>query len=210
MKYIWTMVHGMGLALTFVYLFIFEIPDVRKFFLHQQHLPLSYLPNFLFFYMNIFVTKLSYSTSEDQLRTLFEGYGTVESVNVIFDKVENRSKGFAFVEMPNDEEAQAAIDDLNEKEFDGRVIVVKKAEPRAPGGGGGFRSGGGGGGGFRSGGGGGGGYRGGGGGGGGYSGGGGGRGGFGGGGNRGGGGFGGGRDRNFDRSDRRDKYNDEY
>ncbi len=133
--------------------------------------------------MNIFVTKLSYSTTEDQLRTLFEGYGTVDSVNVIFDKLENRSKGFAFVEMPDDEEAQAAIDDLNEKEFDGRVIVVKKAEPRAPGGGGGGYRGGGGG---RD------------------------RGGYGGGG-RDRGGYSG-RDRNFDRGgERRDRFNnDEY
>jgi cold-inducible RNA-binding protein len=175
-------------------------PQVLPF---QLHLLLCYLVNFFVLFMNIFVTKLSYSTTEDQLRQLFEEFGTVESVNIIFDKVENRSKGFGFVEMNDDEQAQASIDALNETEVDGRTIVVKKAEPRAPGGGGGgFRSGGGGGGGFRSGGGGGGGYRGGSGGGGGYSGGGGGRGGSGGGyggggrsGGSGGYGGGGGRDR---------------
>jgi cold-inducible RNA-binding protein len=100
--------------------------------------------------MNIFVTKLSYDTSEDQLRQLFEEFGTVDSVNIIFDKMEGRSKGFGFVEMSDDEQAQSAIDQLNETELDGRTIVVKKAEPRPPqnrgGGGGGFRPGGGGGG----------------------------------------------------------------
>jgi RNA recognition motif-containing protein len=173
-------------------------------------------PNFFVLFMNIFVTKLSYSTTEDQLRQLFEEFGTVESVNIIFDKVENRSKGFGFVEMNDDEQATAAIDALNETEVDGRTIVVKKAEPRAPGGGGGgFRSGGGGGG-FRGGGG-GGGFRGGSGGGGGYSGGGGrsGGGGYsGGGGGRSGGGYGsgGGRDRGgFGGGGGRDKFNnDEY
>jgi RNA recognition motif-containing protein len=159
--------------------------------------------------MNIFVTKLSYGTTEDQLRQLFEEFGAVDSVNIIFDKMENRSKGFGFVEMADDEQATAAIDALNETEVDGRTIVVKKAEPRAPGGGGGggFRSGGGsgGGGGFRGGSGGGGGYRGGSGGGGNRGGGGGGydRGGSGGGGNRGGGGY--------DRGGSRDRFsNDEY
>ena len=85
--------------------------------------------NFLIFYMNIFVAKLSYGTSEDDLRALFERYGSLDSVKVIMDRETGRSKGFGFVEMPDDEEAQAAINDLNDYELDGRRIVVKKANP---------------------------------------------------------------------------------
>jgi len=80
--------------------------------------------------MNIFVAKLSYNTSEDTVRSAFESYGEVDSVKIIFDKYEGRSKGFGFVEMPNDAEALAAIEALNESEVDGRTIVVKKAKPR--------------------------------------------------------------------------------
>ena len=115
--------------------------------------------------MNIFVAKLNFDTDEGTLRQAFEGFGAVDSVKIIMDKFSGKSKGFGFVEMPNDEEAQAAIDDLNDQEFDGRTIVVKKAEPREDrprgGGGGGYNRGGGGGGGGgynRGGGGGGGGY----------------------------------------------------
>ena len=80
--------------------------------------------------MNIFVASLSYQTKEESLRELFENHGEVASAKIIFDKFENRSKGFGFVEMPNDEEGQNAINALNESEFDGRTIVVKKARPR--------------------------------------------------------------------------------
>lgn len=80
--------------------------------------------------MNIFVAKLSYSTEESSLREAFEAFGTVDSVNIIMDKYEGRSKGFAFVEMPNDEEAMNAINELNDSTIDGRQIVVKKARPR--------------------------------------------------------------------------------
>ena len=80
--------------------------------------------------MNIFVAQLSYNTKEDKLRDTFEAYGEVSSAKIIFDKFENRSKGFGFVEMPDDAEAQSAIDALNESELDGRNIVVKKARPR--------------------------------------------------------------------------------
>ncbi len=136
--------------------------------------------------MNIFVAKLNFDTQEDYLREVFEEYGEVTSASVITDKFTGKSKGYAFVEMPNDEEGEKAIAELNDSEIDGRTIVVKKAEPREArsGGGGGDRRGGGGygGGGNRGGGGYGGGNRG---GGGGY-----------GGGNRGGGGgYGGGGDR---------------
>jgi len=95
--------------------------------------------------MNIFVAKLNFDTRESDLQNAFEQFGAVDSVKIIMDKFSGKSKGFGFVEMPNDEEAQAAIDDLNDQEFDGRTIVVKKAEPRENRGGGGFNRGGGGG-----------------------------------------------------------------
>ena len=75
--------------------------------------------------MNIFVAKLNYATSEDALRQAFEEFGTVDSAKVIMDRETQRSKGFGFVEMPNDDEAQAAISALNDQEFDGRTIVVQ-------------------------------------------------------------------------------------
>ena len=150
--------------------------------------------------MNIFVGQLAYSVTSNDLQEIFEEYGTVDSAKVILDRETGRSRGFGFVEMPNEEEANAAIEELNGAELEGRTLTVNKArerEDRRGGGGGGYR-GGGGGGGYRGGGGGGGyrggggggGYRGGGGGGGGY------RGGGGGGGYRGGGG-GGGYDRGY-------------
>ena len=80
--------------------------------------------------MNIFVAKLNFKTQEDELRAAFEEFGEVSSAKVIFDKFSGKSKGFGFVEMPNDDEALNAIEALNETEFDGRTIVVKKAEPR--------------------------------------------------------------------------------
>jgi len=95
--------------------------------------------------MNIFVAKLNFDTRESELQAAFEAHGAVDSVKIIMDKFTGKSKGFGFVEMPNDEEAQAAINDLNDQEFDGRTIVVKKAEPRENRGGGGFNRGGGGG-----------------------------------------------------------------
>lgn len=114
--------------------------------------------------MNIFVAKLNFDTRESDLQDAFEAYGEVDSVKIIMDKFTGKSKGFGFVEMPNDSEGQDAINGLNDTEVDGRTIVVKKAEPRerrdSRGGGGGGYGGGGGG----YGGGGGGGYRGGGGG----------------------------------------------
>ena len=80
--------------------------------------------------MNIFVAKLNYATSEDVLRQAFEEFGTVDSAKVIMDRETNRSKGFGFVEMPDDSEAQEAISSLNDSELDGRTIVVKKANPK--------------------------------------------------------------------------------
>lgn len=80
--------------------------------------------------MNIFVAKLNFRTQEAELERAFAQFGQVSSVKIIMDKETGRSKGFGFVEMPNDDEARTAIDGLNEKELDGRVIVVKPANPK--------------------------------------------------------------------------------
>ena len=80
--------------------------------------------------MNIFVAKLNYNTQEEKLRELFEAFGEVSSAKLVMDRETGRSKGFGFVEMPNDNEAQRAIDALNDTEVDGRTIVVKVARPR--------------------------------------------------------------------------------
>lgn len=80
--------------------------------------------------MNIFVAKLSYDTSDYTVRDAFENFGQVDEVKIIMDRDTGRSKGYGFVEMPNDAEALAAIQELNNSEMDGRTIVVKKSEPR--------------------------------------------------------------------------------
>jgi RNA recognition motif-containing protein len=119
----------------------------------------------------LYVGNLSYGVSDSALEQLFSQFGTVQSAQVIQDRATGRSKGFGFVEMDNDSQAQAAIEGLHEREVDGRRLTVNEARPREErgGGGGGGYGGGGGGGGSRGGrGGGGGGYGGGGGGGGGY------------------------------------------
>ena len=83
--------------------------------------------------MNIFVGSLPFSIEEADLRESFEAYGAVDSVKIITDKFTGRSKGFGFVEMPNDEEAQKAIDELNGATVSGRAIVVNKSEPKPEG-----------------------------------------------------------------------------
>jgi RNA recognition motif-containing protein len=80
--------------------------------------------------MNIFVAKLNYNTKEQTLRDAFEEFGTVDSAKIIMDKETGKSKGFGFVEMPDDDEANAAIAALNESQLDGRTIAVKVARPR--------------------------------------------------------------------------------
>ncbi len=80
--------------------------------------------------MNIYVGNLSYKLNEDDLRQVFEEYGEITSVKIIKDKYSGRSKGFAFVEMADDEEAKAAINELNGTEHDARKIVVNEARPR--------------------------------------------------------------------------------
>ncbi len=80
--------------------------------------------------MNIYVGNLSYSTSEEDIRTAFSQFGAVDSANVIMDRDTGRSKGFGFVEMGVDTEGQAAIDALNGKDVDGRSLNVNLAKPR--------------------------------------------------------------------------------
>lgn len=80
--------------------------------------------------MNIYVGNLNFKLSEDDLKSIFEEFGAVSSVKIITDKYSGRSKGFGFVEMDNDDEAKAAIDGLNGKEIETRVIVVNEARPR--------------------------------------------------------------------------------
>ncbi|MDD2732097.1 MAG: RNA-binding protein [Candidatus Pacebacteria bacterium] len=80
----------------------------------------------------LYVGSLSYDTTEDSLRDLFSQAGNVESAAIITDKMSGRSKGFGFVEMSTEEEAQKAIDMFNEKEFEGRNIIVKEARPLEP------------------------------------------------------------------------------
>jgi RNA recognition motif-containing protein len=83
--------------------------------------------------MNIFVGSLPFSIDEADLRESFQAYGTVDTVKIITDKFTGRSKGFGFVEMSNDDEAQKAIDELNGATVEGRTIVVNKSEPKPEG-----------------------------------------------------------------------------
>jgi RNA recognition motif-containing protein len=107
--------------------------------------------------MNIYVGNLSWNLKDQDLSNLFATYGEVVSAKIVTDKFTNRSKGFGFVEMSNDDQAQAAIAALNGSEVDGRNIVVNESRPKPEGGGGGgFKKrsfgGGGGGGGYKKGG----------------------------------------------------------
>lgn len=77
----------------------------------------------------LYVGNLSYSTNDEGLRAAFEQAGTVSSASVLMDKMTGRSRGFGFVEMPNDGEAEKAIEMLNGKDLDGRAIVVNEARP---------------------------------------------------------------------------------
>lgn len=98
--------------------------------------------------MKIYVGNMSYSTDEAALEGLFSNFGQVAEVAVITDRDTGRPRGFGFVTMPNDQEAEAAIQGLNGESFEGRTLTVNEARPRTPGGsggrgnGGGYRSGG--------------------------------------------------------------------
>ena len=80
--------------------------------------------------MNIYVGNISYQASDDDLLEVFEAIGSVDSASIIFDRYSGRSKGFGFVEMPNDEEATRAIEELDGKELLGRPLKVNQARPR--------------------------------------------------------------------------------
>ena len=80
--------------------------------------------------MNIYVGNLSYEVTEEDLKEAFEAFGEVETVKVIKDNYTDRSKGFGFVEMPAKDEAQSAINELNDKELKGRTLKVNEARPR--------------------------------------------------------------------------------
>jgi len=84
------------------------------------------------FCVNIFVGNLAYSTTDQDLRQLFEPYGVVDKITVITDRDTGRSKGFGFVEMPESQAATAAIQGLNGKELEGRALTVNEAKPREP------------------------------------------------------------------------------
>ena len=86
---------------------------------------------------NIFVGGLSWGTDDDSLRKAFEAFGTVNSAQVIMDRETGRSRGFGFVEMSDNAEAERAIEQMNGADLDGRQIRVNEAQPRGSGGGGG-------------------------------------------------------------------------
>ena len=83
--------------------------------------------------MDIFVGNLAFNVTEDELKKLFLDYGEVESLNIVKDKYTSESRGFAFVKMPNDEEAQKAVDSLDGSALNGRNIRANKAYPRKDG-----------------------------------------------------------------------------
>ena len=100
--------------------------------------------------MNIFISNLNYNTVESELQALFENYGTVDSAKIINDRETGRSRGFGFVEMPNNDEALKAIEELNQREFKQKVLNISEARPKEQkprsfgGNGGGYNRGGGG------------------------------------------------------------------
>ncbi|VFQ42946.1 RNA recognition motif domain-containing protein [Desulfoluna butyratoxydans] len=82
--------------------------------------------------MNIYVGNIAYSMSDDELRTVFENFGEVDSARIITDRDTGRSKGFGFVEMPDSDQAAAALEALNGSEIMGRTLTVNEARPRKP------------------------------------------------------------------------------
>ena len=80
--------------------------------------------------MNIYLGNLPYSATEASIKDLFEGYGAVTTTKIVTDKFTGASRGFGFVDMPNEDEAQRAIAELNGKDFGGRKLVVNESRPR--------------------------------------------------------------------------------
>lgn len=101
-------------------------------YLEQKTLPLLSVLIYFFWFqrMNIFVGSLPFSMQEGELNELFQEYGEVSAARIIKDRATGRSKGYGFVEMPNDEDGQRAIDELNGAEVGGRTIVVNVAKER--------------------------------------------------------------------------------
>ena len=87
--------------------------------------------------MNIYVGNLPFSTTDTELRELFGQHGEISSASVILDRETGRSRGFGFVEMPNDSEAETAIEALNGQDFNGRTLKINQAREKRSGGGGG-------------------------------------------------------------------------
>lgn len=82
--------------------------------------------------MNIYIANIPFRADENELRELFEGYGSVASVKIILDKETQRSRGFGFVEMENDADGKTAIEAINGSDFQGKTLVVNEARPREP------------------------------------------------------------------------------
>ena len=82
--------------------------------------------------MEIFVGNLSYASTEDDLRQLFDAFGAVERVNIVTDRETGRSRGFGFVAMPNEDEARDAVEGLNGTQLQGRTLTINQARPREP------------------------------------------------------------------------------
>ena len=80
--------------------------------------------------MNIYIGNINYEATEEDLKNLFQQFGTVDSVKIVVDRYTNQSKGFGFIEMPNNPDAETAISSLNNTEFMGRTIKVNKARER--------------------------------------------------------------------------------
>lgn len=95
--------------------------------------------------MNIYVSNLNFATKKDSLQDLFAQFGAVSSANIINDRETGRSRGFGFVEMPDDAEGQKAIDSLNNTDFEGKTLTVNVARPKTERSEGGYNRGGGGG-----------------------------------------------------------------
>ena len=115
------------------YFFIYSLLVEYLSLLRNSGLQLSSSNNFISLisiFMNIYVGNLNYRVREDDLKQVMEEYGTVESVKIIKDRETGKSKGFGFVEMPDDEAAKKAIAELNEAEYEGRQIVIKEARPK--------------------------------------------------------------------------------
>ncbi|MBM3280685.1 MAG: RNA-binding protein [Candidatus Handelsmanbacteria bacterium] len=82
--------------------------------------------------MDIYVGNLSYRATEEELRRAFEAFGRVDGLQIIKDKLSGQSRGFAFVQMPQQSEAEAAIAGMHGREFGGRTLTVNQAKPRQP------------------------------------------------------------------------------